>query len=69
MRGRTKTVSHEGGVPLPTPVFFLSLLLPAVKFQLLFRVPLLAGARFSFQLLFLPLQLQGLLRLCPHAAA
>lgn len=61
-------VGHRGGVPLPSPVLFLSLLLSAVKFQLLFRVPLFAGARFPFQLLLLPLQLQCLLRLCPHAA-
>ena len=43
-------------------MLFLSFLLPAVKLQLLFRVPLFAGACFSFQLLFLPLQLQCLLR-------
>ena len=55
-------VGHRGGVPLPSPVLFLSLLLSAVKFQLLFRVPLFAGARFPFQLLLLPLQLQCLLR-------
>ena len=49
------------------PVLFLSFLLPAVKLQLLFRVPLFAGACFSFQLLFLPLQLQCLLCLCPNS--
>lgn len=48
-------VGHRGGVPLPSPVLFLSLLLSAVKFQLLFRVPLFAGARFPFLLLLLPL--------------
>ena len=47
----------EGAYCLPSLVLFLSLLLSAVEFQLLFRVPLFAGARFSFQLLLLTLQL------------
>ena len=54
-------VGHRGGVPLPSPVLFLSLLLFQFKLTLLFCFALFTAKCFSHQLVFFSLHLQRLL--------